>query len=331
MNILITGGAGFIGSNLAAHHLKKGDKVTLYDNLSRPGVEQNLDWLLTLKGKLVHINADINDVATLNIAVKKQHRIYHEAGQTAVTTSLTNPVHDFQVNALGTFHVVEAVRTQNPKATLIYASTNKVYGSLPGWQFKQSKTRYVPTKQAAVSETEPLDFHSPYGCSKGAGDQYVRDYARSYGLKTVVFRQSCIYGEHQLGVEDQGWLAHFAAQAIKGLPITIFGDGKQVRDVLYIGDLVEAYELAATHIDTTAGHIYNLGGGVDHTLSLLELIALLKKRLGPVSVTMSKPRVGDQLYYVSNLAKAKHDFHWVPKISVETGVDRLVTWLQTAL
>jgi CDP-paratose 2-epimerase len=331
MNILITGGAGFIGSNLAAHHLKKGDKVTLYDNLSRPGVEQNLDWLLTLKGKLVHINADINDVATLNIAVKKQHRIYHEAGQTAVTTSLTNPVHDFQVNALGTFNVVEAVRTQNPKATLIYASTNKVYGSLPGWQFKQGKTRYVPTKQAAVSETEPLDFHSPYGCSKGAGDQYVRDYARSYGLKTVVFRQSCIYGEHQLGVEDQGWLAHFAAQAIKGLPITIFGDGKQVRDVLYIGDLVEAYELAATHIDTTAGHIYNLGGGVDHTLSLLELIALLKKRLGPVSVTMSKPRVGDQLYYVSNLAKAKHDFHWVPKISVETGVDRLVTWLQTAL
>ncbi len=333
MNILITGGAGFIGSNLAAYYLKQGNRVTLYDNLSRNHVRENIAWLETInKANLSVIEKDVRDSDSLNAAIKSQDVIFHEAGQTAVTTSLVDPRHDFEVNAWGTFNLLEAVRQHNPSAIVFFASTNKVYGGLPDVKLALQGERYVATEIRGVSEARPLDFHSPYGCSKGTADQYIHDYSRSYGLKTVVFRQSCIYGEHQFGVEDQGWVAHFAAQAIKNAPISIFGDGKQVRDLLSIDDLVQGYDQALQQIDKTAGDVFNMGGGMDNTASLIEVIHQLETLSGhSIPLSFTAERVGDQKYYVSDVAKAKQIFGWEPTINVTTGVSRLYTWLSAFL
>ncbi len=336
--VLITGGAGFIGSNLAKFYLDQGSEVTVYDNLSRPGVEKNLEWLkktVSQKGshnKLTIIIADLLNVKKLNQAVIDQQLILHQAGQTAVTTSLIKPMEDFQVNAYGSLLLLEAVRNNAPKAVSIFASTNKVYGDLESWKLKESESRYMPLHKQSVDESQLLSFHSPYGCSKGAADQYFLDYARSYGLKTVVFRQSCIYGEHQLGVVDQGWLAFFALQAIHGKPITIFGNGKQVRDVLHIQDLVNAYHqvwLLQEKQEKVIGQVFNIGGGVKNNLSLLEALQLISKIIGSeIEFSFDQPRVGDQKYYVSDIAKARKVLGWQPTVSLKDGLKKLISWLR---
>lgn len=333
-NILITGGAGFIGTNLAAHYLKKNSHVTIYDNLYRPGVKANLDWLKSAfpTKKLTIKIADILDQPKLNQAVKNQHIIFHLAGQTAVTTSINKPRLDFEINALGTLNLLESIRRKNSKAILVTASTNKVYGNLSRLKLTTTKTRYRIRGKSSITETEPLDFYSPYGCSKGTADQYTRDYHRIYGLKTIVFRQSCIYGPNQLGVEDQGWLAHLTALAIKNQSLSIFGTGKQVRDVLYVSDLISAFDLAIKRISKTAGHIYNIGGGVGNTLSLLELIDLLEHLTGhKIKLKFYPQRPGDQQIYISDTAKAKKDFDWSPSTSPKTGVKLLYNWLHETL
>lgn len=329
MKILITGGAGFIGANLAAYYLKQGNTVTVLDNLSRKNVIENVKWLETINpSNFKLVTQDIRNYDGIKEVVKKQDVIFHEAAQTAVTTSLIHPRYDFEENALGTFNVLEAVREKNPETILFYASTNKVYGGLDDLKLRATEFRYQPASLAAISETRPLDFHTPYGCSKGTADQYVRDYSRSYKIKTVVFRQSCIYGEHQFGVEDQGWVAHFTSQVIKGLPITIYGNGKQVRDLLFIDDLVAGYDKALKAIDKTAGQVFNMGGGLNHTASLLEVITFLEKIKGsPLDLSYRKTRNGDQKYYVSDITKAKKVFGWTPKISVDKGINRLYKWL----
>lgn len=328
---LLTGGAGFIGTNLADHHLSRGDRVVVLDNFSREGTEGNVAWLRERHGdRLEVVRADVRDPPEdLLPFVEEVDVVFHLAAQVAVTTSVEDPREDFEVNALGTFNVLEAVRASTARPTVVYSSTNKVYGGLPDVAVDESGSRYeFRNRKEGISETRPLDFHSPYGCSKGAGDQYAVDYARIYGLPTVVFRQSCIYGPHQHGVEDQGWVAWFAIRAMTGLPVTIFGDGKQIRDVLHIDDLIAAFDAAVDRIDVTSGEAYNIGGGPANTLSLLELIELLDREYGwTLPYEFADPRPGDQLVYVSDIRKARRDFGWEPGIGVETGVDSLVSWL----
>ena len=331
MKILITGGAGFIGCNLADYHLAQGDEVVVFDNLSRKGARRNLEWLRRRYDDLIFVEGDIRDYDRVCEAlIADTRRVYHMAGQVAVTTSVQNPREDFMINALGTFNVLEAVRMQAPEAAMFYASTNKVYGAMTDLKIEEGETRYIYRDYPqGISESRALDFHSPYGCSKGAGDQYVRDYARIYGLRAVVFRQSCIYGTRQFGVEDQGWVAHFCIAARMKRPITIFGDGKQVRDVLWIGDLIRAYQAAAERIDTVAGEIYNIGGGPDNTMSIwAEFGPLLEKSAGrAIPVTYEAWRPGDQAVYIGDIRKAKRELNWVPTVSVEEGVRRLWQWV----
>ncbi len=328
---LITGGAGFIGSNLAEYWLSRGVEVILYDNLCRCGSTRNLEWLKSNYGKRVEfIRGDVRqrDSALLD-AVERVEAVIHLAAQVAVTTSVTDPRADFEVNAGGTLNVLEAVRQSSNRPPVIYSSTNKVYGKMDDVLVEQDGERYrYRGGLAGVAESRSLDFYSPYGCSKGAGDQYVRDYARIYGLRTVVFRQSCIYGPRQFGVEDQGWVAWFAMRAIGGLPVTIFGDGRQVRDVLFIGDLLDAYAAALDRIDSVSGEVFNIGGGPSNTLSLLELIHFLSLQGGGnVSHIFDEWRPGDQLVYISNINKAHELLGWSPKVNVENGLTRLVEWL----
>ena len=331
MNIFITGGAGFIGCNLADYHLGRGDDVVVFDNLSRKGTESNLQWLRERHDKLTFVQGDIRDFEALRAALSADaDRVYHMAGQVAVTTSVTDPREDFEINALGTFNLLEAVRAQAPEAFVFYASTNKVYGGMEDVGVVEGDTRYrYRDFPQGVPETQLLDFHSPYGCSKGAGDQYMRDYARIYGLKTVVFRQSCIYGTRQFGVEDQGWVAHFCIAARLGRPITIYGNGKQVRDVLWIEDLVAAYDLAATHIDVTAGKIYNVGGGSGNTMSIwTEFGPILEEFAGhSIPVTYLEWRPGDQPVYISDISKSAREFGWRPQVSVKEGIGKLWAWI----
>lgn len=334
MNILITGGAGFIGANTAAHYLGEknvSDKITLVDNLSRPGVENNLNWLERKFGKdsFEFVKADVaNKEAVQGLVTGKTH-ILHFAGQTAVTTSIKNPWHDFQANALGTVNILEAMRLESPKAILVYSSTNKVYGALTRLQPQLRGDRYIAEQAVDIDESEAIDYLSPYGCSKGVGDAYCLDYARTYGLKTIVFRQSCIYGAHQFGVEDQGWVAHFVSLYLNKQKINIFGDGKQVRDLLYIDDLIDAFELAIKNIKVTAGQAYNIGGGYDNSLSLIEMINLLKQRMGySVELEFHDERLGDQRLYISDIGKANRDFGWKPKIQVDQGLDKLIEWMK---
>lgn len=334
MRILITGGAGFIGCNLAAASIEAGHQVTLFDNLSRRGSAANLEWLREKYGSqaFAFILGDIRDYPAILRAAEGQEVIYHLAAQTAVTTSVADPRTDFEVNALGTFNVLEAARHASHDPVFIYASTNKVYGGMEDARAVELATRYeLPDYPQGVGEDRPLDLHSPYGCSKGAADQYVRDYFRIYGLKSIVFRQSCIYGQRQMGVEDQGWVAWFVIAAITGKPITIYGDGKQVRDLLHVDDLVRAFQLATARIDVTKGQIYNLGGGPANTLSIWAefgplLGELLGRQIRPVAYRDWRP--GDQPVFIADVRKAAREFGWAPQIGVREGIARLVEWVQ---
>jgi len=331
MKAIITGGAGFIGCNAASRFLRRGDEVVVVDNLSRRGTQQNLDWLKS-QGKLTFVKTDIADAASVKSALDA-HRdgdlILHLAGQVAVTSSVVDPRDDFEANALGTFNVLEAARAIGTKAPFLYASTNKVYGGMEDLGIVERNGRYdYKDYPDGVSEERGLDFHSPYGCSKGSADQYVRDYHRIYGLNTVVFRQSCIYGYRQFGLEDQGWVAWFIIAAQLGRPITIFGDGKQVRDALFIDDLVDAYEAAANSVEKAAGRVYNIGGGRANTISLLDLIDYLGKKLGrPLQYQKKDWRPGDQRCFISDNRKAQRELGWTAKTSWQRGLDQLYDWV----
>lgn len=331
--VLICGGAGFIGTNLAHRLLSSGQSVLIYDDLSRPGVERNLHWLRNTHGKLLDFElSDIRDRRLLRRAVRASSAVFHFAGQTAVTTSLVSPREDFEVNAGGTFGLLEELRELHTPIPLIFTSTNKVYGNLNGLAIRRNGSRYEPqhpgTLAHGIDETCPLSFHSPYGCSKGAADQYVLDYARSYSLPNVVFRMSCIYGPHQCGTEDQGWVAHFLIQAIRDLQITIYGDGMQVRDVLFVDDLVDAFEAALQNLDLVGGQAFNIGGGPDSTVSLLELMRLIGDLNGSQpSVRFEDWRIGDQRYYVSDVRRFRDATGWRPRAGVREGVGKLYRWL----
>ena len=328
--ILITGGCGFIGTNAANYYLKKGYKVISLDNLSRAGSQQNLDWLKKTGRNFVFVKADIrNDKKILEVFKKhKPNLIFHLAAQTTMVTSITNPREDFEINALGTFNVLEAMRLGSPKASLIYSSTNKVMGALTDIPVREKEKRYVFKSIKAVSEKFPLDFHGPYGCSKGCGDQYTIDYARIFGLNTVVFRQSGIYGPHQFGIEEQGWLAWFCNALLFNKPVTIFGNGKQVRDVLYVDDLIRAYDSVLKNIKKTRGKAYTIGGGQKFSLSIWELFDILEKLSGKkFNYSFDTWRPGDQKIYISDLTSAKKDFGWSPKISLKEGLKRLYNWI----
>ena len=331
--ILITGGAGFIGSNLAHRLLGQGHQVTIFDNLSRSGCQTNLAWLRQTYGPdAFHLaQADLTDFPALRHASEGVTRLYHLAGQVAVTTSVKNPRQDFEDNALGTFNALEAARQVGDDPIFLYASTNKVYGGMEDVIIAPQETRYGYVDYPyGMSEERPLDFHSPYGCSKGAGDQYARDYYRIYGLRTIVMRQSCIYGYRQFGIEDQGWVAWFIIAALKGRPITIYGDGKQVRDILFIDDLLDAYDVAAQGIAASAGQVYNIGGGPENTMSIwAEFGPILSELLGrPVPVIFADWRPGDQRVYVSDIRKAAQELGWRPQVSVRDGLSRLYQWIR---
>jgi len=334
--VLITGGAGFIGTNLADRLARSGRRVLLYDNLSRPGVANNVAWLVTRHGALVEVVvADIRDEATLRAAVARSSAVFHFAAQVAVTTSVVDPVRDFEVNARGTLNVLEAVRARGGGIPVVYTSTNKVYGGLRGLRLERAGRRYTPEdrviRELGISEDWPLELHSPYGCSKGAAEQYVLDYARTYGLTAIVFRMSCIYGPHQFGTEDQGWVAHFLIRALRGEPITLYGDGMQVRDALYIDDLVDAFLLAVEHAETLSGRAFNIGGGAKHTVSLLELIESIEELHGAAPrLEFRNWRLGDQRYYVSDTRRFEELTGWAPRVGIGEGLQRLYEWLMTA-
>jgi CDP-paratose 2-epimerase len=335
-DVLITGGAGFIGSNLADRLLREGRRVRVLDSLARAGVQANLSWLRRRHGSRVEtMIGDIRDAAAVRKAVAGVSQVYHLAAQVAVTDSLTDPFDDFEVNARGTLNVLEAIRRREERPSLLFTSTNKVYGSLPDVSLVARGDRYEPesaaTRSRGIDESRPLDFHSPYGCSKGAADQYVLDYSRSFGMSTMVLRMSCIYGPRQFGTEDQGWIAHFLIRALRGETIAIYGDGKQVRDALFVDDLVEAMIIAQRNPETVAGRCFNIGGGPHHTTSLLELVETI------ASLTSRKPtvafddwRVGDQRYYVSDIARFCAATGWAPRVSIATGMSRLYEWLVSA-
>jgi CDP-paratose 2-epimerase len=333
----VTGGAGFVGVNVAKHLLEQGAQVRILDSLQRPGSEHNIHWLDGRhRGAFEFVRGDVRDADVVCEAVEGVDHVVHLAAQVAVTTSLVDPVADFDVNARGTLNVLEALRGSPRSPSLVYASTNKVYGVLPDVRVRADGRRYVPVDDAlrthGIAEDRPLDFHSPYGCSKGAAEQYVLDWSRSYGLRTVVFRMSCIYGPHQYGNEDQGWVAHFLRSALEQRPLTIYGDGLQVRDVLYVDDLVAAFEHARVDADRLAGRAFNLGGGPDSTLSLLELLAEIGRLTGRApDVRFEDWRVGDQKYYVSRTEAFRAATGWQPRTGVADGLAALHEWLADAL
>lgn len=332
--ILITGGAGFIGSNLADSFLSDGHRVHLLDNCARAGVERNVAWLRGKHGaRVVHINADIRNPAPVREAVRSADRVFHFAAQVAVTTSLTDPEQDFGTNVLGTFNLLEAIRRLEKKPPLIFTSTNKVYGSLADVGMTETDARYQAAGDFAargIAEDRPLDFHSPYGCSKGSADQYVLDYARSFGLENVVFRMSCICGPRQFGTEDQGWVAHFVRAAMRREPITLFGDGKQVRDVLAVEDLVRAFRLVSDNAKALAGRAFNVGGGPGRTASLLEMIDVIADVTGErPNIEWTGERMGDQKWYVSNTDALRQAVNWEPAVSLADTVAKLHQWLLT--
>jgi len=332
--ILITGGAGFIGSNVAHRLLTGGQQVLILDNLSRPGVEQNLAWLRDLHGKRLEVAiADVRDRDAVRQAVEGAHTVFHFAAQVAVTTSLADPQEDFSVNAQGTLNVLEAARAQAVPPRMLFTSTNKVYGALGDIELQRLGNRYQPrnsgVRERGIDESQPLDFHSPYGCSKGAADQYVIDYARAFSLSSVVFRMSCIYGPRQFGTEDQGWVAHFIIRAMKNQPITLYGDGMQVRDILFVDDLVDAMLLAVKEAPRLAGRAFNIGGGPSNVISLRDLLDRLEAMLGrQPEFTLEDWRTGDQRYYVSDFRRFREMTGWTPKISPAEGIERLHHWLQ---
>lgn len=327
---LIFGGAGFIGSNWAAKLLQTTDtRVHIFDNLSRKGVEQNLRWLRKQSDpeQLKITVADIRDATAVRRAVAGATEIYHFAAQVAVTSSVSDPRHDFEVNALGTLNILEAARRGGRQPFILFTSTNKVYGNLANKPLVLTGRRYCALDGKGVSETQPLDLYSPYGCSKGAADQYVRDYSRIFGLPTVVFRMSCIAGARQCGNEDQGWLAHFIYSVLEGRPLTIYGDGKQVRDVLCVDDLVRAFQEVRDNLDTTAGQIYNLGGGAANSVSLLEVMDEIEAMTGKkVQFKLQRSRPGDQLFYITDFEKLRQHTGWSPQVSLRKTVQMICEW-----
>jgi CDP-paratose 2-epimerase len=328
---LVTGGAGFIGSNYVNYLLSQGEKVTIYDNLSRAGCKKNLEWLINNHGdkSFTLVEGDIRNNGLLVNSVGDANVIVHLAGQVAVTTSVLNPREDFEINAIGTFNVLEAARNSGNDPIVIYASTNKVYGEMLNIPLVENETRYQYANIDGIEESYPLDFHSPYGCSKGAGDQYMIDYHRIYGLRTLVFRQSCIYGPRQFGIEDQGFLAWFLIAIVMEKPISIFGNGKQIRDMLHVNDLIQAYQLGIQNIDRTAGQALNIGGGPENTMSIWQEVGpLIEKIIGKkIPVEYGDWRPGDQKVYVSNINKISSMLDWSPKIDVESGIEMLFNWV----
>ncbi|HEX2035237.1 MAG TPA: SDR family NAD(P)-dependent oxidoreductase [Chloroflexota bacterium] len=333
MKVIVTGGAGFIGSNAAARYLARGDQVVVVDNLSRKGADENLNWLRARGGELTLARVDIRDADAVAAAFRAHadaEVVLHLAGQVAVTTSVADPRTDFEINALGSFNVLEAARTLPRLRALLCASTNKVYGGLEDVAVVERDGRYVfRDLPDGVAETRPLDFHSPYGCSKGTADQYTIDYARIYGLPTVTFRQSTIYGPRQLGVEDQGWLAWFAIAGLLGKPLTIYGDGKQVRDMLHVDDLLNAYDAAIQRIDSVKGRVYNVGGGPTNTLAIIEGLRHVERHLGrSLNPRFDDWRPGDQRVFIADISRARRELDWWPRIAIEDGVGSLLSWVQ---
>ncbi|HEY0866454.1 MAG TPA: NAD-dependent epimerase/dehydratase family protein [Fimbriimonas sp.] len=330
---LVVGGSGFIGTNVADRILSSGRPTIVFDSLARAGVEKNLEWLRQKHGDLLEIHiGDIRDRYALRPVVERAGQVFNLAAQVAVTTSLDNPIDDFERNARGTLNLLEEMRRLDSPPPLVFTSTNKVYGGLEDVKLALRGGRYEPesplTKMRGIGEDRPLDFHSPYGCSKGTADQYVVDYARTFGIRAVVFRMSCIYGPHQFGTEDQGWVAHFLLQALKDRPITIYGDGKQVRDILFVDDLVDAFLLAQRHMDRLSGQAFNMGGGPEKTISLLELLDLIERLHGSTpAVRFSDWRPGDQRYYVSDTTKFQEATGWSANVSPADGIERLYEWL----
>lgn len=340
MKLLITGGCGFLGSNLAAHALNQGLELCVFDNLYRHGSQSNLQWLRG-QGTFEFVHGDIrnaNDVQRV-IARVKPDAVFHLAGQVAMTTSIADPRMDFEVNALGTLNVLEAVRKHVPDAVVIYSSTNKVYGDLEQYRYRETETRYEcidhPT---GFNEQTPLDFHSPYGCSKGAADQYLLDYHRIFNLRTIVFRHSSMYGGRQFATADQGWIGWFCQKAAEkraallGIPFNISGTGKQVRDVLHAEDMISLYFSTLKHVDVAAGHAFNIGGGIKNSLSLLELFALLESEIGqPLEYIKLPPRESDQRVFVADIGMIKRLTGWEPKVSAKQGVVQMLNWVANNL
>ena len=331
--VLVTGGAGFIGSNLADRLARDGHRVRVYDALSRPGVERNLEWLRSSHGdRIEFVHADVRDHAALAAAASDVQAVFHFAAQVAVTTSMTDPREDFDINIGATFALLDALRQRGDATPLIFASTNKVYGDLADLDFALEDEAYVPVDAAVrangIGEARPLDFHTPYGCSKGAADQYVLDFARSFGVPTCVMRMSCIYGHRQMGTEDQGWVAHFLIRALEGKPITLYGDGHQVRDILDVSDAVEAYVAAWRSIDRVAGRAFNLGGGPANAISLRQLLSYMGELTGrEIDVSFADWRAGDQRYFVADTRAAEAALGLAGKVPWRAGVARLARWL----
>ena len=333
MTILVTGGAGFIGTNVAHALLAAGEPVRILDDLSRLGVERNVRWLESQHGaRLELVIADVRDPSAVARALTGVEHVFHFAAQVAVTTSIDHPRLDFDINAGGTLNLLEAIRTCPRPPSLVYTSTNKVYGSLDDVELRQTERRYEPESsqlaKAGIPEERPLSFCSPYGCSKGTADQYVLDYAQTFGLRAAVFRMSCIYGPRQLGNEDQGWVAHFLLRALRNEPISIFGDGRQVRDVLYVDDLVDALLRARTRIGSISGRAFNIGGGPTSTTSLVELVERITRLMGRSPQLMFETwRRADQRWYVSDVSAASKALGWKPSTGLGDGVAHLFEWL----
>ncbi|MFS0770902.1 SDR family NAD(P)-dependent oxidoreductase [Sphingomonas sp. 1P08PE] len=333
MTILVTGGAGFIGANLADRLARDGERVRVYDALSRAGTERNLAWLQERHGERIEfVHADIRDAGRLGEAVADADAVFHLAAQVAVTTSMVDPREDHDINIGGTFSLLEALRRRDAAVPLVFASTNKVYGDLADLDFRLDDGAYVPVdpqvRAHGIGETRPLDFHTPYGVSKGAADQYVLDYARSFGLPAAVIRMSCIYGERQMGTEDQGWVAHFLIRALEGKPITLYGDGHQVRDILDVSNAVDAYVQAWRRIDRVSGRAFNLGGGPANAVSLRQLIGHIGSLIGQeVDVSFADWRAGDQRYFVADTRAADAALGLSAKVDWRDGVAALARWL----
>ncbi len=335
--VLITGGAGFIGANLAHRLIERGCDVRVFDSFARAGVKDNVRWLRDIHGERVDIvRGDVRDAAAVQAAVVGVDHVFHLAAQVAVTSSLVDPRHDFEVNALGTLNVLEAIRRCERPPSIVFSSTNKVYGALGDIDLAIAGGRHEPDdrqiREQGIGECRSLEFHSPYGCSKGAAEQYVLDYARSYGIHGVVLRMSCIYGPHQHGNEDQGWVAHFLRSALAGQPITIYGDGCQVRDVLFVEDLLDAFEAAYADIGTLSGRAFNVGGGPANAVSLREVLSSIEQTLATsIELEYAAWRTGDQRYYVSDVRRFQEATGWRPQTDVRRGIEALATWLDGAM
>jgi CDP-paratose 2-epimerase len=332
--VLITGGAGFVGSNLADSLLRDGHEVIIYDALARRGVETNLQWLKDRYGNRVTARIeDIRNKQALDDAVREASAVVHLAAQVAVTTSLESPEDDFTINGQGTLNLLESVRRHGGQTPVIFASTNKVYGHLDNVEMVPQDDRHIPADEEirayGISEKQPLDFATPYGCSKGVADQYVLDYTRTFGLRTAVLRMSCIYGPRQFGTEDQGWVAHFLIRALGGEPITIYGDGRQVRDVLHVSDAVAAYRTLLSDIDRLKGQVFNLGGGADNAVSLRLMLAEIERITGkPLDVSYSDWRAGDQLFFVADTRRLQGETGWTARTGWREGLRDLARWIE---